>query len=309
VIVLNQGKELVRVESWEDISGRPGFNGSLNPAEHELSAIIGQYAFGERIRCGLSNCQTLHARGYLVATRSGLETNIGKDCGKKFFGVNFEEMATRFDRDMRDKQARERLWDFSFKLDELRRRVNDLRAGDRGADWVHKSTRPLVEPGKGVPGVVIRRLGVMVKTGSTGLMVEREATARELELARAQGQRQPKQIVEEKVADVRGLDALLPENDLRQILVLDLEQTIKEFEAVDVDSLSSSGLSRWSRWAGNKPHSGDRKGSPEQLALTSRSRTCRRDREVRERSRWRGRRATTSDFRARVSRAIHAVSP
>lgn len=250
MIVLNQGKELVRVESWDDVVGRPGFNGNLNPAEHVLSGIIGQYAFADRIRCGLSDCHTPHGRGYLVVTKSGVETNIGKDCGKNYFGVDFEAMATQFDRDMRDKQARERLWDFAFKLDELKQRIKALRTGERGADWVYKNSRPLVESGKGVPAVVIRRITELLRTGDSALTTEREPTEREIDLARVQSGRPPRVIVE-KVADIRGLDALQGQNDLRQILVIDLEEGIKEFEPLDVDTMKSTELSRWSRWVGS----------------------------------------------------------
>ena len=250
MIVLNQGKELVRVESWDDIVGRPGFNGNLNPAEHVLSGIIGQYAFADKIRCGLSDCRTPHSRGYLVVTKSGVETNIGKDCGKNYFGVDFETMATQFDRDMRDKQARERLWDFTFKLDELKQRIKALRAGERGADWVYKNSRPLVESGKGVPGVVIRRIADLLRTGDNALTTERKPTEREIDLARVQGARPPRVIVE-KVADIRGLEALQSQNDLRQILVVDLEEGIKEFEVLNVDKMKSTELSRWSKWAGS----------------------------------------------------------
>ena len=41
-----------------------------------------------------------------------------------------------------------------------------------------------------------------------------------------QGSRLPRVIVE-KVADIRGLEALQSQNDLRQILVVDLEEGIK----------------------------------------------------------------------------------
>jgi hypothetical protein len=40
---------------------------------------------------------------YVVATTHGIETNIGKDRGKTYFGVNFETMSKQFDRDIREK--------------------------------------------------------------------------------------------------------------------------------------------------------------------------------------------------------------
>lgn len=252
MIVLNSAKELVRVESWEDIQGRPGFTDNLDPAAHELSGIIGQYAFADKIHCGLSNCHTPHFRGYLVVTKSGQETNIGKDCGKNYFGIDFENMAVQFDRDMRDKEARERLWSFSFKLEELKGAITALREGERGADWVYRTSRQLVDLGKLVPSVVRRRISIMLKTGDSLLTIEREATAQEYEMEEARTGRSAKRpmVVSDKVADVRGLEALNQANDLRQILILDLEENIKLFEPLNIDLLTSKELFKWSKWCG-----------------------------------------------------------
>jgi hypothetical protein len=97
VITINGEKELVRVESWADIEARPGYDGKLNPAAHELDATIGSYIFADKIPCGLSNCRTLRDR-YLVPTKDGRPTNIGKDCGRIYFGADSETMSRQFDR-------------------------------------------------------------------------------------------------------------------------------------------------------------------------------------------------------------------
>lgn len=68
MIVLNNNKELIEIEQWEDILSRPGFTNNLNPESQKLEAIIGKYHFREKIPCGLSNCHTLHAKGYIVVT-------------------------------------------------------------------------------------------------------------------------------------------------------------------------------------------------------------------------------------------------
>ncbi len=252
MIVLNEEKELVRVETWEEITERPGFTDNLNPHEHELSKIIGQYAFQNMISCGLSNCHTPHSRGYLVATKSGQETNIGKDCGKNYFGVDFVDMAARFDRDMSDKEARERLWSFTFELDGIKATIKDLREGEHGADWVHRTSRPLVEPGKQVPIVVIRHIAAMLKTGTSALQIDREATQQEYEMEEARSGRSVKRplIMSDKVADIRAIEALDQANDLRQILILDLEENIKSFEPLNIDTMTSKELFRWSKWTG-----------------------------------------------------------
>lgn len=252
MIVLNQAKELVRVETWDDIQGRPGFTDNLNPEAHELSGIIGQYAFSDKIHCGLSTCRTPHSRGYLVVTKSGQETNIGKDCGKNYFGVDFQTMAVQFDRDIRDKEARERLWSFTFQLDVLKGRIKELREGEQGADKTHKAVQQLIDQGMLVPAIVRRKLSTMLKTGSAELSFERELTEQEYELEEARTGRSVKRpkVISEKIGTVLGLSALNKGNNLREILILDIEENIKQFEPLNVDLLPSKDLTKWSKWIG-----------------------------------------------------------
>lgn len=250
MIVLNSAKELVRVDSWEDIQGRAGFTDNLDPETHELSAIIGQYEFADKIHCGLSNCHTPHFKGYLVVTKSVQETNIGKDCGKRYFGIDFVEMAAKFDRDIRDKEARERLWNLLFRLDEVKATIKGIRE-EEGADRMQRTLRQLVDLGRQVPAVVVRHISTMLKTGATTLTREREATAKEREMEEARTGRAIHYplIMTEKIADIAGLHALDEANDLRKILVLDLGERMKAFETLNIDTMTSKDLAKWSKWA------------------------------------------------------------
>ncbi|UIF85830.1 hypothetical protein [Cupriavidus sp. UYPR2.512] len=252
MITINTDKQLVRIDSWEQVLERPGFNDNLNPAQHELRAIIGRYVFKDKILCGLSSCHTPHNRGYLVVTKDGLETNLGKDCGRNHFGVDFNDMSRQFERDMTEKENRETLWSFHFKLDELFQAIEDLRRGDRGADWVHKKSRPLLELNKGCPQDVVRRVAELLKTGGNTIFTQRKATAKEIELEEERtGRRLPRpHYVDEPIGRVNYLDALRPENDLREILVLDLDAKGKEFAELNVDTMTHEQLVRWVKWVG-----------------------------------------------------------
>lgn len=259
MIVLNTGKELVRLESWDDIEGRPGYSNELDPSQHKLSSIIGQYAFQAQIRCGLSNCHTPHNRGYLVVTQSGRETNIGKDCGKRYFGVDFENLAVRFDRDMREKLARENVGNFLLHLEETQRRLQDILEGDRGGAWVYKNSRPLVESARGVPSDIVRAVGAMLKTGQTLLMKDRPATERETQLAEAGGNRVKRpHVITEPIAEIRGLDTLREENDLRKLLMVDLDTNLKALDGLNVDTMQPADVAQWSKWVNSVDASFDR---------------------------------------------------
>jgi len=255
MITINGEKELVRVECWTDIEARPGFDGQLNAADHELDAIIGSYVFADRIPCGLSNCRTPHGRGYLVATKDGRLTNIGKDCGQIYFGVDFETMSRQFDRDIAAKENRERLWSFSFKLDDIAGSITRIRQGEsgsHGADWIHKRSRALLNLNHGCPDPVVRRVIELLRTGNDTVIIQREATKEEAERAEAlAGRRLPRpHYVEESVGRISRLDALRPENDLREILIIDLESHLRDFAALNIDTLLPAQLNQWSKWIG-----------------------------------------------------------
>jgi hypothetical protein len=252
VITLNTNKGLIKVESWEDIESRPGFIKDLNPKNKKLDSIIGRYIFKDKIRCGLSNCHTPHAKGYIVTTKDGYETNIGKDCGKTYFGVDFETLSKKFDRDVTESENREKLWNFSFQIEELEERLNEIRTSSKGGNWIHKNIQPLLTRNRGCPDGVVARLSNMVKTRNNLLTKPRLATNQEVEDLEAIENRRIEQphYIEEPIAEISGLEALYPENDLRKLLVKDLESNIKTLKAKDIDQLDFKELRYWSKWIG-----------------------------------------------------------
>lgn len=253
MITLNTEKGLINVESWDDILSLPGFAIDLDPTEHMLESIIGRYIFKDKVRCGLSNCHTPHAKGYIVETKDSQVTNIGKDCGKIYFGVDFETLSRKFDRDVTEKENREKLWSFSFQLEELKKRITELRGAERGADWVHRNTRPLISQNKGCPHEVVRRVSSMIKTRQGTLSTQREAAEQEIENFEAiYGRKLPRPYyLDEPIAEIAGIEALYPESDLRTLLVLELEQNIKSFEEKDIDTLDYKALRYWTKWVGS----------------------------------------------------------
>lgn len=253
MIVLNREKEIIRVENWADITERPGFSGNLDPSKNKLDAIIGRYAFKDYVPCGLSNCHTPHGRGYIVVTKEGQETNIGKDCGKNYFGVDFETLSNKFDRDMTEKENREKLWNFFFRSEEVLEQVSKLRTDtdERGANWVHKQTGALQNI-RYVPSKIVRRISEMVKSRDSMLTHDREATEAEImNIEQSQGRRLHRpHYVSVPLGEVVGLDALFPENDLKVLLIDGVSERIKELNEINIDSLTFEQLRKWSRWLG-----------------------------------------------------------
>jgi len=250
LITLNSERGLVDIASWEDVLQLPGFRKDVDPSEHQLDAIIGRYMFRDKVNCGLSSCHQPHGRGYIVTTKAGITTNIGKDCGRKHFGVDFETTSRKFDRDITEKQNRDRLNSFVFSIEEIESRVKDLRSQSKGADWVYKHTRPLVNATKGCPEEVVRRLRAMVKTGGNSLSNEREASDSETEQEIARTGRTIKRphVVTEHVADIAGVQALYPDNDIRALLIDDLATNLGKLSDTNVDALTYNELRNWMKW-------------------------------------------------------------
>ncbi len=251
MIVLNSQKEIVRVENWSDITERPGFSGDLDPAKHTLDSILGRYAFAEKVPCGLSNCHTPHNRGYIVATKEGRETNIGKDCGKTYFGVDFQTLSNKFDRDITEKENREKLWAFFFRSEDVAAKVAELRSGEFGADWVYKQCVAMQDI-RNVPSKIVRKVLSMAKARDSRITREREATQEEIaRMEQMQGRRLPgSQFISEPLGELRGLEVLYAENNLRSTLIEDVSEKLKELNEIQIDSLTYEQLSKWSRWLG-----------------------------------------------------------
>ena len=250
MITLNSEQGLIDIESWDDVITRPGYVIELDPTKHALDSIIGRYIEIDMVKCGLTNCHSPHSKGYFVKTKDGLSTNIGKDCGKKYFGVDFETMAKKFEHDLIVRNNRARLATFSFQLEEIEQALNSLRDGKKGADWIFKKSRPLVTTNTGCPNEVVLRLQSMIKASTSTLTKAREATSEEitvLEISQGRSIQRP-HVIEEPIGEISGLLALHPENDIRNLLVLDIDTNLKAFSLLNIDNLDYKELAYWCSW-------------------------------------------------------------
>lgn len=248
MITLSTEKGYARIESWDDVLSRPGFVTDIDPRTVTLKSIIGSYSMATFQPCGLSSCHTPHGRGYLVACSDGRETNIGKDCGKKYFSVDFERMAKIYDRDLRAQERREALVAFQHTIPATKARIQQLKEGEHGANWIHRHLAPFSGPAS-LPPDACRVVARAVKGRSGALTVPRLATSEEIERMRAQGQRLAggPVYVDEPAGQLEGLAALHQENDLRALLVEHME-LLATVEAANVDTLTDAQLRKFANW-------------------------------------------------------------
>lgn len=177
-------------------------------------------------------------------------TNVGHICGKKHFDVDFTTFTNQYNRDVVAKTYRDLLSTFSFQLDDLENEINDLKKLEFGIGWIYKATQNLTNNGKECPDEVVRAIQAMIKSGTNVLQKEREATEAEIKAAElSQGRRVNRTLyIQEDIAVIFGIEALYPENDLRKLVTIEIEENIKLFKKLAIDNLTHSELSRWAKW-------------------------------------------------------------
>lgn len=96
--------ELFIFESHEAITGRPRWQEVLDPAQHALKRIVGEYYFPKSLAwpCGLKSCQRVHQKGYVIETEDGYETNIGHMYGKNHFGLVWGQIGLQYKQQRED---------------------------------------------------------------------------------------------------------------------------------------------------------------------------------------------------------------
>lgn len=236
-------------KTWDAVESLPGYVKDVDPSTAKLNSVIGKYREPEFRVCGLSNCHTKHYRGYLATTTDGRITNIGVDCGKKHFGVDFETMSRQLDRDWQNQERRETLTAGLNKVEGWQKKCEFLLNSEHSASWLYKQYRLINSADGGLPKRVINILRDMMKKGTNVLIIEREATQREKEIAVEMGQQIPIAISDE-VGLVKGLSGLNRIDELRDILAKDLEPNLNAFATINVEDMKEQDLRYWSKWCG-----------------------------------------------------------
>tara|TARA_B100000424_G_scaffold159935_1_gene122475 strand:+ start:1475 stop:2347 length:873 start_codon:yes stop_codon:yes gene_type:complete len=121
--------EDILIKEPGNLVSRLNFRESLEFSSKEnrkLDRVIGAYRFPKDsyIRCGISNCRTLHGSGFLVTTSDGLETCVGNICGAKHLGVEFKIERNKFKRIERRNRNINTIKKYQSSSAELLSRIN-----------------------------------------------------------------------------------------------------------------------------------------------------------------------------------------
>lgn len=189
----------IHFQSVEEFTARPSYVSPLRIASEELEKIAGKYVFPFEIACSLNGCTRPHKKGFIIRTRSGLETNCGHLCGKREFGVEWDELHARFmkaeDAALARKMAAQLLQDRDALLLQAQNAVPQLNAAAQGISFFNKCF--------GLRSSFMHQLQTCLKQGG-GVMADKPRTEFDIQ------NNQP--AVRMLVASIKGAGALVTDH-------------------------------------------------------------------------------------------------
>lgn len=244
ILLCEDGKSIVIIDSWDDVIGRPGLELKVNPNEVKLKQIIGRYNISPKQPCGISTCCTPHNMGYLVVCEGGIEINIGNKCGKNFFGVDFKTLENTFRRDTNTQRYRENIKTFQNRIKSFENKITILKKGEKQGDWCYEKMHWQVN--YGFEQKTLDALNRRAKRGDNSITKEVQLTEREKEIARETGNTENYRV--EVLGVINGLSAVTKYKKLRSLLNVRFGEDVDSFNSLSPDDLDLNELKRWHNW-------------------------------------------------------------
>jgi hypothetical protein len=176
--------------------------------------------------------------------------------------VDFKQLSKVYDRSVTEFNNRLSVSAFVMRIPDLKESIEELRKSHKGADWINKTLGTLVHHNRGCPDIIVDTLIRMVRARDNTIETSRVATQQELEQIAIQQRKKVKELpkpqyVQDQIGVLEGLSALYPENNLRDIIVIALEQQIDELEKIDIDSADYNTVKYWAKWCSDFEQSFD----------------------------------------------------
>ncbi len=132
-------EEELALRTWDDILNRPGYQSPVEARNFRFLRIAAVYSFKEQsARCGISDCQQAHGRGFLVITSDEKETNLCEACGQRLLDKTFNDSKHDLQNLARGRERHIRLNKVLEQSDVIKRRINELKQAPNGANWLYQ---------------------------------------------------------------------------------------------------------------------------------------------------------------------------
>lgn len=236
---------LVDLKGPSDLTNRPAYCSPLDATDSKLAEVLAPYDFAEPYPCGLASCRQPHQHGFLVVTVDKVETNVGKDCGRRIFGKDFTIKANIQVARASRKRRLDTLQGVLDRKDELLSRISELYDRKTGTRWANAELRELRE--RSLFLCAAKKLYAMATRGETAVVDTREATKEEKAQHRAfNPSAKPLEYMEETVGHLQGLKFLVTNPHAAATAMKD---KLHELASTDVKALSPKKLQEWVEWA------------------------------------------------------------
>ncbi|OMG61490.1 hypothetical protein AUR59_020235 [Stutzerimonas balearica] len=239
--------------SAADIQARPSYRAGLYFApngQHQFGSIVAPYHLtGPKIKCGIGDCGSPHWHGYLITTGEGIETNIGKDCGKKHFHADFQAEMRRHDALYQRKLRIKRVLGIQGEIPGIVRGILDLQQRDQAQLELRSRFRGAVSP-KTLQALTDR---ARRKAPNITRVVQLRGAEAAAFYATA-GKKGGPAVREEVVGTIRGLDYF--SHRIRDILDVHIVPRLEELRGLSEDgivSLRPKDLSFWAKLVDELP--------------------------------------------------------
>ena len=221
----------IRFRTAEEFKIRLPWRDGLDPSQHTLKEIIGDYSFSKKdaLACGLKNCRTIHQKGYVVATVDELETHIGNRCGTRYFGVNWGSLSSVYDQAVEARDIEEWLQSVLGQRETLLARARHLLEALYGENEKIRDIRDRLSK----DGVVLNAFERAARVGGA-IQVELEVDE---ETANARGLQESQRRYFETVGRIFGIETAVPAKGTLRLAGSAMADQLRELRRNGPDAL------------------------------------------------------------------------
>lgn len=225
-------EETIKLNSWNDIINRLGYESSTKPKKYHYKQIAAVYSFkDESALCGVSDCLQSHKQGFLVTTADEKETNICEACGQRFFNVSFEKQKKMLQDESKIRNQKIRL-NQVLEQDIIKKRVNELKLAPKGANWLYQVSTSFRNTYPFELITALKELATNKDDNSIlAQLIENKSDSSHLE----------------NIEQLEGLSIF--SSDIREELIGKILKPLIQLEKLTDDPEANSSLARYCKWA------------------------------------------------------------
>jgi hypothetical protein len=237
----------LKIAEYADMALRERFVDALDPKAHKLASILAEYHLAHDIECALTDCRTPHRHGLLVLTEDDIETNIGCDCGARYFPEQYDALRKSFNVRRARAAHMDVITEYVERASAYSKDIDVIWYEDCGGEWADRCHRQYTSM---CPAGVRENISRLARSGSWTISIQLRISEDEKDDDVGLGYRRDQEYEEKRIGVLRGGPALL--KTVASVL-RPLRATMAEYEGVDPSTLSAPSRRKWADWSRTIP--------------------------------------------------------